>query len=121
MAAAQAVGLKPGALGLLVGGYSAGSDCAEVWRIAIDDTANAPAPECVIAATGYGIAWQGDPDPVMRLVLGYGRKTGDALKAMGITDADIPAAIGVLKQYLEVGMAPPSMPIQDAIALVSRV
>ena len=115
--AAQGLGFKPGALGLLVGGYSAGSDCAEVWRIVIDDAGSAPPPECVIAAGAYNVTWQGDPDPVMRLMLGFGRKTGEALKAMGIGDADIPAAIDILKRHLEVGMAPPSMPMQDAIAL----
>jgi hypothetical protein len=104
-------------LGFNVAGYSSGSDHAEVWAIAVDSTGACAAPTPVRKANETGLAWAGQPEAISRLVIGIATGLPDSLAKIGVPAADVPAAIAVIKNDLEIPVVPPAMPIQDVIEL----
>lgn len=107
---------KP-ALGFNVGGYSAGKGLPELWQIVVTQSGTCDAPTPIRGRGELGITWSGDPEAIQRLLLGYGTGMSDALVKIGLPAGDVPAAIKVLQGSLEIGLAPPAMPIQDVIEL----
>lgn len=107
---------NPPTLGFWVGGFSAQSSQSELWSIEILNAKEAVVSERrTLDATG--IDWSGEPEAIRRLIMGAGSKLPVVLKDMGIKDKDIPAAMAKINAELEVPLAMPPMPIQDAIDL----
>lgn len=100
-----------------VGGYSSGAGLPELWGIDIDNTGTCPPPRQLQPPGQFGMAWDGEPEAIQRLVIGYGSRLGDGLIAVGLPKADLAKAVPVLQSMLEITVAPPAMPMQDAIDL----
>lgn len=106
---------KP-ALGFLVAGYSAGGEMAEEWRILIQG-GECRGPELIREPGETGLSWQGEPEAITRLVMGYGTRLPEVLKELGVPEDQIVQAMRQIESRLEVRLAPSPMPIQDAIDL----
>jgi hypothetical protein len=107
-------------IGLIVAGYSAGSNLGESWTVKID---KGVASDPVIArqANEAGISWGGQAEVVSRIMVGYSPKLFDVLARVSGPPQQQPGEIrqqltGVLRGLqAELVFAP--MPIQDAIDL----
>jgi hypothetical protein len=111
-------------LGLLIAGFSAGADLAEVYRIEIND-GSCPAPILAKSAAETGYLWYGQPDALNRLLLGYDAGLRSVFEQLlqqgGVPAAQLGGVVdGVMTQVTQVFDIPlytPPMPIQDAIDL----
>jgi hypothetical protein len=111
-------------LGLLIAGFSAGADLAEVYRIEIND-GNCPAPILAKAAAETGYLWYGQPDALNRLLLGYDARLRSVFEQLlqqgGVPAAQLVGAVdGLMAQVtqgFDIPLYTPPMPIQDAIDL----
>ncbi|NUQ18871.1 MAG: hypothetical protein HOP95_10555 [Sphingomonas sp.] len=100
-----------------VGGYGAGRDNSEVWKISIYD-GDVRAPELIVAEGITGnVAWGGQPKPLSRLIFGFDPDIGQALSAAGLPEEAIEPLVEQLRQRLTTPLVEPAMPIGDAIAL----
>lgn len=99
-------------MGFLVGGYSSGSRSAEIWRIDISGAGATKTLVCDAAAQWHAV-WEGQPEAITRLLLGYSIELVDRLVAAGMTPTD---AINLVQTVSPI--VHPTMPIQDAIDLV---
>jgi len=106
---------KP-SLGFLVAGYSAGDDLPEEWKIEILG-GNCPAPTAVRQRGETGIFWAGEQEAIARIVKGHGTGLPRVLAELGVPEEQIGPAMEQIEQRLEVMLAAPPMPIQDAIDL----
>ncbi len=107
---------KP-SLGFMVAGYSARSSFAEEWLIRIENGHCNP-PTRVQPVEECGWSAYGAPEPIHRLLFGYSPCLEDVLKdKFGVPDAQLPAAMKIVKASLEVPVVLPPMPIQDVIDL----
>lgn len=104
------------ALTFKIAGYSAHSQHSETWSADIADGA-CPEPQAVQPSEDGGVLWDGEPEAIQRLLLGFGSGFGDALLAAGIAEADLPQVIEKARPHLEASLSSPPMPIQDAIDL----
>lgn len=104
-------------LGFAVVGYSAEKDMAEEYLVRIVKGQQAgPAP--VRAPTETGMWWQGETEPLSRLLLGISNTLPGILKKeLEVTDIQIAAVMEAIKNESEISLIHPSMPIQDAIKL----
>lgn len=105
-------------IGFIVAGYSAGEDLAEQWRIEVKDGQCAE-PKLSPDKQTTGISWHGEPEAITRILLGHGTKLPDVLKELGVPEEQINPAIKQIRARLQVPMAVPPMPIQDAIDLAT--
>jgi hypothetical protein len=111
-------------LGLLIGGFSAGADLAEVYRIEIND-GNCPAPILAKSADETGYLWYGQPDALNRLLLGYDTRLRSVFEQV-LQQAGVPAVqlgsvvdglMTQVTQIFDIPLYTPPMPLQDAIDL----
>jgi hypothetical protein len=111
-------------LGLLIAGFSAGADLAEVYRIEINDGI-CPAPILAKSAEETGYLWYGQPDALNRLLLGYDAGLRSVFEQLlqqgGVPVAQLGGVVDGLMtqvtQLLDIPLYTPPMPIQDAIDL----
>ena len=103
--------------GFNVGGYSAGCALPELWEIIVDDTGSCGPPQASRPRGQYGISWRGEPEAIHRLVVGFGTGMPPVLASLGIAPSDIPKSMLAMQTQLEIALAPPAMPIMDAIEL----
>ena len=107
---------KP-ALGFFVVGYSAGAALADEYSIVVEQ-GNCGPPQKLRNREDSGIFWAGMTEPLSRLVLGFGTGLPQVLQQnLGVPPAQIPAAMQVIQQALNVPFALAAMPLQDAIDL----
>jgi hypothetical protein len=104
------------ALQVWIGGYSANSDVHELYRITIENGACGP-PEILCSGGKCDLFWGGQPDAINRLVIGWDDSLVQSLKAVGVSDADMPGLLGVIKPRTAAQMLHPGMPMRDAIEL----
>lgn len=105
-------------LGFVVAGYSVHVDMAEEWRIDIDEQGNCSGPTPLRPLDQCGLTWNGEPEAISRLILGYSPALPSVLeKQLGVPQAQIPQAMQILTQQLQAQVIADSMPIQDAIDL----
>jgi len=105
-------------LGFIVAGYSAGVDIAEEWRIDIDAQGDCGVPSRVRPLDECGLSWNGEPEAISRLVLGYSPALPAVLeKQLGVPPTQLPQAMQIISQRLQTQIVSDSMPIQDAIDL----
>jgi hypothetical protein len=108
-------GSVPGALGLLVAGYGADQDDAELYTLTLDE-AGCHGPEPVLAGT-TGAAWWGQPEAITRMMLGISTSLPNALVNLGVPDSDAVAYAQAIQSQVQTQLVSPAMPIQDAIDL----
>lgn len=106
---------KP-ALGFMIVGYSSGQPLAEEWKIDIEN-GECKNPYIMRKQHEIGLTWNGEPEAITRLYLGFGTTLPTILKGAGIEDSKIQNIIDQCTQGLMVPMVLPPMPIQDAIEL----
>jgi hypothetical protein len=107
---------KP-ALGFVIAGYSSSSEMAEEYRIDIQN-GQCTGPSPVRGNHECGLNWNGEPEAINRLLLGYGINLPHVLQAnLGVPEEQIPHAMGIIMQSLTVPLVTAAMPIQDAIDL----
>jgi len=106
---------KP-SLGFMIVGYSSGATLAEEWRIDIIN-GSCDGPNQVRDQKTSGLTWNGEPEAITRLYLGFGSAMPQILKEAGLEDDKINKIIELCKLRLTVPMVTPPMPIQDAIDL----
>jgi hypothetical protein len=100
-----------------VGGYSAGAEMGEIWRIDIHN-GECPEPFCEAGVEQSSrVCWGGAPEAINRLVLGYGQGIEAALLRGGIPKENLGNALGEIAQFTQANLEHPAMPTADAIDL----
>ena len=100
-----------------IGGYSAGQDLGEVWKIQIQD-GNCPDPICEAAPTmSSAISWGGQTEAINRLLLGYGQGLPEALLSAGLPPENLDAGLRHVAARTQANLANPAIPTRDAIDL----
>ncbi len=104
-------------LGFIVGGHTPNEGLAEEYLVTIvDGSCNAPTPLRPKDQCGWNA--QGQPEAVVRLVLGFSQRLPQILtEDLGVAQAQLAQAVQVIRAKSEVFMLSPAMPIQDAIEL----
>lgn len=106
---------KP-SIGFMIVGYSAGRPLAEEWEIMIEN-GQCSGSQLVRGENEVGARANGMPDAFSRLCLGYSIGLLDVLKDAGLDQAMVDKIKTMCQQKLEIPVAIPPMPIQDAIDL----
>jgi hypothetical protein len=100
-----------------IGGYGAGCDNAEIWKIAIFN-GDILDPELVADRETDGhIAWGGQPKAIQRLIMGYDLEMADALVTAGLPADTVEPLLSQVQQRLMTPLVHSAMPVEDAIAL----
>lgn len=107
----------PHSLEFWVGGFSAGSETHELWKIEIvNGTCEAPSRLCGGGQTG--LCWGGQPAPIQRLLMGYDPiLLAEALTVAGVSEDELPQLMSMIRSRTETHLHDAAMPIQDAIDL----
>lgn len=100
-----------------IAGYSTGQSLPEVWDITIRDTCNGPT--LIQSQDVTGACWTGEPEPITRLMMGFGTKLLPILKDIVVDDNLIDKIIERCRMEMDAGFITAPMPIQDAIELSS--
>lgn len=104
-------------LGFVVAGYSSGATMADEYQILIQGGA-CPPPALLRPHEVSGLTWNGEPEAITRLVLGFGTGLPAVLQNnLGVPADQVGPALEVLRQALTAPLVMPAMPIQDAIDL----
>jgi hypothetical protein len=100
-----------------IGGYSAGQDLGEIWKIQIQD-GSCPDPVCEAPPSAASmISWGGQTEAINRVLLGYGQGLPEALLSAGLPREDLDACLRHVAARTQAGLANPAMPTRDAIDL----
>lgn len=115
--ALEAKPTEPHSLEFYVGGYSARSDIAEVWKIVIvNGECAGPAQQFEGLESAY-VLWAGQPEALNRLILGYSQHLPDALLEAGLEPERLLHTMNTVRSYVSTPLASDPMPTGDAIAL----
>jgi hypothetical protein len=101
------------AMGFLIAGFSAGARKSELWTVEVDGSGNCSGPVLVFGEDAPGLAWRGQPEALNRLVQGWSMEALQRLVQAGMQPQD---ALNLLQSPSQ--LAPPAMPVQDAVDLV---
>ena len=105
-------------LGFIIAGYSSGKGLPEVWELSMDQ-GKCTGPELRQKEEDAGCTWNGEKEPIFRIIMGVSQGMPLALKHLGVPDDEIEPAIMRLHQILTVPFINPAMPLQDAIDLAN--
>lgn len=104
-------------MGFKITGYGSGRDRGEVWHMKFGK-AGCEGPVCEISEDGSGLAVEGTPSPVRRLMLGFnGPELGPALMKTGLSQDEAKELMEKCAPDLFRQLVHPLMPIKDAIDL----
>lgn len=103
-------------MGFIIVGYSTNSHYSEEWKLDIEQN-NCEGPYPIREQDQIGITWNGEPEAICRLYLGYSTGLSEMLKIAGLDDAKITEILKICQDRLVAPMVTPAMPIQDAIEL----
>lgn len=104
-------------VGFIVAGYSPKEALSEEYAIYIN-AGECEGPFLLRPKELSGITWNGEPEAISRLVMGFGTKLPDVLKhRLGVPDKQIGPTLNILTEELAAPLAQPAMPFQDAIDL----
>lgn len=107
----------PHSLEFFVGGYSAGADVAEVWKITlVNGECVGPAQQQPGSANAY-VLWAGQPEALNRLILGYSQFLPAALLQAGVSPDQLANTVDIIRAHTVTALAEDPMPTGDAIAL----
>lgn len=101
---------------LWIGGYSSGEMYPELWKLSVFD-GNIQEPAMLSGQSEIGIFCGGQPDPIMRLINGFGWKLEGILQQHGVTPDSHPELYKNVAPELFLPLVSAVMPIQDAIDL----
>lgn len=103
-------------MGFYVGGYSSGKELAEVWKLEWKNGVRIdPILRRDCGDTGSDV--EGMPEPVNRLIYGYGSKMPDILLRLGLPEDQLAPVLEAIKNEMSPQFEQAAMPIQDAIDL----
>lgn len=105
-------------LGLWVAGYSAGEEMPELWLTGIDRDQDV-VPTVTRSYEECGIDWHGDAVAVPRMILGVGKELFVTLQQTGMNPVQAETAVSQAKSNAQLLLAPPPMPLQDAVDLAT--
>jgi hypothetical protein len=104
-------------LGFFVTGYSSDSNFAEIYEIAITD-GSCNAPKLLQDQASNGISFGGQPEALLRVMLGFGSVLPQVLKDdLKIPSEQIAPIMQIIQRKLQLNFVQGLMPIQDAINL----
>lgn len=104
-------------LEFFVGGYSAGSDIAEVWKIvSMNGSCAEPVQQFPGLESAY-VIWAGQPEALNRLILGFSQRLPEALLDAGLPQDHLAHTIETVRDRTGTPLAADPMPTGDAIAL----
>lgn len=104
-------------VGFIVAGYSSGESMAEEYQINIANGI-CEGPSLLRPKSDTGVTWNGEPEAVTRLMLGFSPLLPQVLiQNLGVPQEQVGPAIDVLRQALTAPLVIPAMPFQDAIDL----
>ena len=101
---------------LRICGYSAGRPLPEVWEVKLLGK-ECPQPVLARAEDQFGVNWDGEYEPLNRLILGVGTGIYESAVKLGVPEPEVPGIVDKLTTDLYETLALPAMPIQDAIDL----
>lgn len=101
---------------LRVCGYSSGRALPEVWQVAFA-SGKATDLGCIQPEENIGLRWNGEQEPLNRLILGVGTIPQPGADALGMTMEQIVEAGQKLYPHIYENLILPAAPIQDAIDL----
>jgi len=105
-----------GVFELYIGGYDRNGQFPKLWKLqAIDGKISKPI--CIFDETDCGVAYGGQPDPVSRLINGYGYKLEEILTTNNITQKSHPQLFKDIPGGLYLPLVHHIMPVKDAIDL----
>ena len=107
----------PHSLEFFVGGYSAGSDRAEVWKIVLMNGDCEPPFQQFPGTDLPFVVWAGQPEALNRLLLGFSGRLGEALEAGGLDPNLVGPTLDHVRSFTGNSLAEDAMPTGDAIAL----
>lgn len=100
-----------------IGGYSAGSNCAEVWKITLANGACSDPEQQFAGQDSAFVLWAGQPEALNRLLLGYSQAIPVALLNSGVPEDQLASTVQEIARHTATPLASDPMPIGDAIAL----
>lgn len=104
-------------MGFKIAGYASKKSSGEVWNLLFGE-AGVQGPILEISENTAGIAVEGTPQPVRRLMLGFDpEEFVPVLSEVGLSPDQVQAVITCARSRLTRHLVHPSMPIQDAIDL----
>jgi hypothetical protein len=99
-----------------IGGYSAGAELGEIWKLEIDNGKCDPV-RCVVEQDQSTIEWGGQPEAINRLLLGYGQALPKALLDAGLEPSELPSLMQHIVARTQANVVSEAMPTIDAIKL----
>lgn len=99
-----------------IGGYSAGADTAELWKIVIANGGCAEPQQEMVGQDSF-VVWAGQPEALNRLLVGFSGHLGDALSEAGVEEVHLNPLLDHIKSKTATSLVDPPMPTGDAIAL----
>jgi hypothetical protein len=103
-------------LGLCVAGYSANERLPEFWEVLIEKD-SCGAAKLIGGTETTGITWYGQSESIRRVVLGVSNTLRPALLAANVHAGEISKIVRSVKDHSEELIAPPAMPIREAVDL----
>jgi hypothetical protein len=107
---------SPSFLGLLVGGYSAGSQHPKIFTYGLE-AGGCSGPDLLADGDASLASWWGQPEAITRVLLGVSLSLPQALVNLGVPEADAPQYAGAIQSQVQEHLVQSAMPIQDAIEL----
>lgn len=104
-------------LEFFVGGFSAGGEQPEVWKLVLANGECADPIRLQVPDDRAFIAWSGQPEAINRLIMGYGQALPGALADLGMAPEVVDQTVAHIQSYTATALAADAMPIGDAIGL----
>lgn len=101
-------------IGFIIAGYSNQESFAEEWKFEIIE-GKLVGPDIVRKKEESGLIWNGEPEAISRLILGYSQKLPSVLKDCGLDEEVTSKIINHARAHFAVPMVIDPMPIKDAI------
>ncbi len=103
-------------MGMIVAGYSAGGILADEFRFDIDSSGNCAGPVRVRPNGDCGASWSGEPEPIIRLLMGYSSALPGLLaKGLNVPETQVASAMSQIQSQLTAQLLSDAMPIKDAV------
>lgn len=99
-----------------IGGNGAGEMHGEIWRIKIVNGKCDP-PECLATQDQFDVLFDGQPEAINRIVLGYSQFLPKALLEIGLPPERLDSVLSHIETHTLAPLIAPAMPVQDAVAL----
>lgn len=99
-------------MGFIIGGYSTGSDSAEIWRLTLTGM-GAQQERLVAPETPWECVWEGEREAIQRILFGYSNQLLARLMEAEVEESVARQLLASMEPIIN-----GTMPIQDAIDIV---